>query len=476
MTSDPGPEELRAALHEAADWVADLLAGQESRPVMARVAPGEVAATLPAHPPLEGEGMQGLLDEVDRLLLPGITHWNHPGFMAYFGISASPPGILGELVAAALNVNAMLWRTSPAATELEEVTLRWARELLGLPGSWFGEITDSASSSTLYALAAAREAAGLDVRRAGMAGRPDLPALRVYASAEAHSSVEKACIALGLGQAGLVKVPTDEAFRMRADALEAAVARDRAAGRRPIAVVATVGTTSSTSIDPVPAVAEVCAREGMWLHVDGAYGGAAAVIPSMRHVLDGCERADSIVINPHKWLLTPIDCSMLFTARPDALRAAFSLVPEYLTSEHADVTNLMDYGLALGRRFRAIKLWMVLRAYGGEGLARLLQGHIDAARELAGWVDAEPGWERLAPVPFSTVTMRHRPPGVAEEGDLRAHNERVLARANASGEVFLSHTELAGRYAIRVAIGNFMTERRHVARAWELLREAAAGA
>jgi aromatic-L-amino-acid decarboxylase len=473
VTARPGPEELRAALHEAADWVADLLATQESRPVMARVAPGEIAAALPAHPPTHGEGLAPLLDEVDRLLMPGMTHWNHPGFMAYFGISGSPPGILGELVAAALNVNAMLWRTSPAATELEEVTLRWVRELLGLPAEWFGEITDSASSSSLYALAAAREAAGLGVREAGMAGRSDLPPLRVYASPETHSSVEKACIALGLGQEGLVKVPTDDAFRMRADLLEAAVDRDLADGRRPIAVVATVGTTSSTSIDPVPALADVCARHGMWLHVDAAYGGAAAVVPSMRHVLEGCERADSIVVNPHKWLLTPIDCSLLFTARPDDLRAAFSLVPEYLRSEHSDVTNLMDYGLALGRRFRALKLWMVLRAYGADGLAEVIQGHIDAARELADWVDSEPGWERLAPVPFSTVTMRHVPPGMDDEAELRAHNAALLERVNASGEVFLSHTELAGRYAIRVAIGNVATERRHVARAWDVLRGAA---
>jgi aromatic-L-amino-acid/L-tryptophan decarboxylase len=474
VTAGPGPEELRATLHQAADWVADLLATQESRPVMARVAPGEIAAALPAHPPAGGDGLGPLLDDVDRLLLPGITHWNHPGFMAYFGITGSPPGILGELVAAALNVNAMLWRTSPAATELEEVTLRWVRELLGLPAEWFGEITDSASSSTLYALAAAREAAGLGIREAGMAGRGDLPPLRVYATPETHSSVEKACIALGFGQEGLVKVPTDEAFRMRADLLEAVVKHDLAEGRRPVAVVATVGTTSSTSIDPVPAVADVCARTGMWLHVDAAYGGAAAVVPSMRHVLEGCERADSIVVNPHKWLLTPIDCSLLFTARPDDLRAAFSLVPEYLRSEHSEVTNLMDYGLALGRRFRALKLWMVLRAYGAEGLAEVIQGHLDSARELAEWVDAEPGWQRLAPVPFSTVTMRHVPPGMDAEAELRAHNAALVERVNASGEVFLSHTELAGRYAIRVAIGNVATERRHVARAWELLRAAAA--
>ncbi len=474
MTAGPGPEELRAALHRAADWVVDMLESQESRPVGSTVEPGQIAAALPAHPPATGESLDAMLDDVDRVLMPGITHWNHPGFMAYFGITGSPPGILGELISAALNVNPMLWQTSPAATELEQVALRWARELIGLPLDWFGEITDGASSSTLYALAAAREAAGVDVRRAGMAGRADLPVLRCYTSAEAHSSVEKACITLGLGQAGLVKVATDDEFRMRADLLRQAVERDLADGVRPIAVVATVGTTSSTSIDPVPAIADICAEHGMWLHVDAAYGGAAAVVPEMRHVLDGCERADSIVVNPHKWLLTPIDCSMLFTSRPEELRAAFSVVPEYLKSEHDEVVNLMDYGVSLGRRFRALKLWMVLRGYGAEGLAEVIQGHIDCARALAGWVDAEPGWERLAPVPFSTVNLRHRPPGMRDEAALRAHNAQLMERVNASGEVFISHTELAGRYAIRIAIGNLATELRHVARAWELLRQAAA--
>jgi aromatic-L-amino-acid decarboxylase len=368
----------------------------------------------------------------------------------------------------------MLWRTSPAATELEQRTLTWVLDLLGLPAGWFGEITDTASASSMYALAAAREAAGLDVRRAGMAGRADLPPLRVYASAEAHSSIEKAAIVLGLGQQGLVKIPVDAEYRMRPDLLAEAVAADVAAGLRPIAVVATVGTTSSTSVDPVAAIADVCDAHRMWLHVDAAYGGAAAAVPSMRHVLDGCRRADSLVVNPHKWLLTPIDCSLLYTARPDDLRAAFSLVPEYLRTEPGDVVNLMDYGLSLGRRFRALKLWMVLRAYGADGLAAVIQGHISAARELAARARGEPGWEVLAPVPFSTVCLRHRPSGVVDEGELRAHNERILAAVNARGDVFLSHTDLGGCYAIRVAIGNLATELSHVLRGWEQLREAAA--
>ena len=470
----PTSAELRTALEQAAGWIARYLDGVDRLPVMARVEPGDIAAALPEHPPAHGESLEAILADVDRVLMPGLTHWNHPGFMAYFGISGSPPGILGETIAAALNVNAMLWRTSPAATELEQVTVRWLAELTGLPTGWFGQITDGASSSTLYALAAAREAAGLDIRTRGMAGRDDLPPLRVYASAEAHSSIEKACIVLGFGREGLVKVETDADYRMRPDALREAVAADVRAGRRPVAVVATVGTTSSTSIDPVAAAADVCAEHGMWLHVDAAYGGAAAVVPALRHVLDGCERADSLLVNPHKWLLTPMDCSVLYTSRPDDLRAAFSVIPEYLRTDDQDAVNLMDYGVALGRRFRSLKLWMVLRAYGADGLAAIIAGHVELAHRLEAAIRAEPGWELLAPVPFSTVCFRHNPGSGGDEADLRRRNEAILERVNATGRVFISHTQLGGRYALRVAIGNLATSAEHVDRAWDLLRCAAA--
>ena len=475
-TAPPTSGELRAALEQAADWCASYLDRVGDLPVLARVEPGEIAAALPEHAPVAGEPLADILADVDRVLIPGITHWNHPGFMAYFGISGSPPGILGETVAAALNVNAMLWRTSPAATELEQRVLRWVAELTGLPAGWFGEITDTASASTMYALAAAREAAGLDIRTRGMAGRADLPPLRMYTSDQAHSSVEKACIALGIGQEGLCKIPSDAAFRMRADLLAEAVAADVAAGVRPLAVVATVGTTSTTSIDPVPEIADVCARHGMWLHVDAAYGGSAAVVPEMRHVLAGCERADSVVVNPHKWLFTPVDCSLLYTARPADLKAAFSLVPAYLeTPEDGGVVNLMDYGLSLGRRFRALKLWMVIRAYGAEGLAALISGHIELARRLAAAIEAEPGWELLAPVPFSTVCFRRHPDGIDDEAELRRLNEAIIEHVNADGRAFVSHTDLGGRHAIRVAIGNMATTAEHVDTAWELMREAVAG-
>ncbi|MBI3796761.1 MAG: amino acid decarboxylase [Deltaproteobacteria bacterium] len=466
----PTPQELRRALHEAADWVASYLETVGDYPVLARVTPGAIAATLPWSAPLQGESLETILQDIDRLILPGITHWNHPAFFAYFGISGSGPGIVGELLSAALNVNAMLWRTSPAATELEQRTLAWVAEMLGLPRAWFGEITDTASASTLYALAAAREAAGLDIREQGMAGRADLPPLAIYTSTQAHSSIDKAAIALGIGRRWTRHIETDGEFRLRPDLLQQAIETDLATGVKPIAVVATVGTTSSTSIDPVSAIADICQRYRLWLHVDAAYGGAAALVSSHREVLAGCERADSFVTNPHKWLLTPIDCSLLYTRRPDDLKRAFSLVAEYLRTDESDVVNLMDYGLSLGRRFRALKLWMVIRAYGRDGLARLIEGHINEARWLAQQIDAEPGWERLAPVPFSTVCFRHVP---ARGMDLETHNTAILEAVNASGAAFLSHTKLNGAYAIRAAIGNHATTHEHVKRLWDLLRATA---
>jgi aromatic-L-amino-acid decarboxylase len=374
------------------------------------------------------------------------------------------------MLSAALNVNAMLWRASPAATELEQRVLAWVAEMLGLPREWFGEITDTASASTLYALAAAREAAGMDIREQGMAGRTALPPLAIYTSTQAHSSIDKAAIALGIGRRWTRHIATDAEFRMRPDLLADAIQKDLAAGVKPIAVVATVGTTSTTSIDPIAAIAEVCERHGLWLHVDAAYGGAAALLPSHRHVLDGCDRADSFVTNPHKWLLTPIDCSLLYTRRPDDLKRAFSLVAEYLRTDESEVINLMDYGLSLGRRFRSLKLWMVIRAYGKEGLARLIGEHIDAAQWLAAQIDQEPDWRRLAPVPFSTVCFQHAPAGVA---DRETHNAKILDTVNATGKAFLSHTKLNGEYALRVAIGNQATTREHVARLWEQLKQAA---
>src|SRR5205809_429471 len=357
---DMDTEAFRRYGHQVVDWMADYLAHAGTYPVLAQTAPGAIRRALPAQPPVHAEAMEDILADVDRVIMPGITHWNSPGFLAYFSITGSGPGILGEMLSGALNVNAMLWRTSPAATELEQVTLDWLRQMLGLPTPLFGVINDTASSGTLYALAAAREAIpGLQIRQEGMSGRPEVPRLRYYASQEAHSSVEKAGIVLGVGQEGLRKIGVDSSFRMDVAQLEQAISEDLAAGWRPFAVVATVGTTSTTSIDPVPQIAAICERYGLWLHVDGAYGGSAAVDPSMQWVLDGCARADTLVLTPTEWLFTPIDCSVFFTRRPDVVKAAFSLIPEYLRNTESmgdEVPNLMDYGISLGRRFRSLKL------------------------------------------------------------------------------------------------------------------------
>jgi aromatic-L-amino-acid decarboxylase len=455
--------------------MAEFLARPEAYPVLARVAPGETAARLPASPPAGPEAMEAILRDFRETVVPGLTHWNHPGFFAYFSNGASSPAILAEMLASAVNVNAMLWRTGPAPTELEARTLDWLRQAMGLPEGFHGTIQDTASVSTLVALVAAREAAGLDVRDEGMSGR-DLPWMRVYASQEAHSSVEKAGIVIGIGRAGTRKVATDAEFRMDPAALDAAIREDAAAGVRPFCVVATVGTTSTSSVDPVAAIADVCRRHGVWLHVDAAYGGGAAVVPEMRWLMDGCGMADSLVVNPHKWLMVPMDLSALFVRDPATVRRALSLVPAYLeTPEAGETTNLMDYGPALGKSFRSLKLWMTMRWYGADGMADVIRGHLHLAQAFAEWVDEAPEWERMAPVPLSLVLYRHRPPGMPE-GELDAHNERIMHAVNATGEVFVSHTVVRGRLALRLAIGNLRTEERHVRRAWELLREAATSA
>ena len=466
--------ELREQGERLLGWIAEYLEHPERYAVVSPLKPGDVRRSLPAAPPASAEPLERIFADFEHRILPGITHWNHPGFFAYFSISSSIPGILAELLIAALDVNAMLWKTSPAATELEQLTMDWLRQLLGLGDGWFGLINDTASISTMLALAAAREAKPeLAIRARGMAGRADLPTLRVYCSEHAHSSVDKGALTIGLGLDNVVKIPTDDQYRMRPDLLQSAVDADRRAGYLPLACVATVGTTSIASIDPIPAIAEICRRERVWLHVDGSYGGVAAVSPRFRHVLDGVEGADSLVVNPHKWLFTPIDCSAFYTRHPDVLKRAFSLVPEFLvTREQDEVVNLMDYGVQLGRRFRALKLWMVIRAFGAEGLAARLEQHCALAGRFASWVADDPAWETNAPVLFSLVCFRYAPDGT-NEGERERLNAEILQRVNASGEAYLSHTKLDGRYVLRLAIGNIRTEERHVARAWALLREAA---
>lgn len=468
------PEEFRKHGKEVIDWIADYLKNAEKYPVFSLVRPGEIKNQLPISAPATSESMESILADFNRIILPGITHWNHPGFFAYFANSASAPGILGEMLATALNVNGMLWRTSPSATELEEVVTDWLRQMIGLPSGFQGAIIDTASVSTLVALTAAREAVHKRVREEGLSGRTDLPRLRLYCSDHTHSSIEKAAIILGVGQEGVRKIPTDAEFRMKPDQLAAAIAEDKKNGWLPFAVVATVGTTSTTSIDPVPAIADICQREKLWLHVDGAYGGMAAIVPEMRSVLDGCDRADSFVTNPHKWLFTPMDCSVLFTRHVDTLKQAFSLVPEYLKTTDDKVNNYMDWGVQLGRRFRALKLWFVIRSFGIEGMIGILREHCRLAREFASWVDADPDFERLAPVPFSVVCFRYHPKGIADEGKLEHMNAQIIDRINTTGEAFLSHTKLNGRYTIRLAIGNIATAEKHVARVWELVKQESA--
>ena len=467
---DMDSEEFRRHAHRLADWIADYLGHSSKYPVLAQIAPGTIASALPTEAPAQGESFESMLADFENILLPGITHWNHPGFFAYFAITGSGPGVLAEFLSAALNVQAMLWRTSPAATELEEVTLAWLRKLLKLPAAFDGVIYDTASISTLHALAAARERALPSVRSLGLAGRDSIPRARVYCSDQTHSSIDKAVILLGLGQESVRKIPSDAEFRMRADALASAIADDRSNGWLPLAVVATVGTTSSTSVDPVPQIAEVCRRESIWLHVDAAYAGVAAMVPGYEWVLQGTADADSVVVNPHKWMFTPFDLSVLYCRHMDVMRAAFALTPEYLrTIEAAPVRNLMDTGIQLGRRFRALKLWMVMRYFGADGIRARLGEHMRLARRFASWVDASPDFECLAPVPFSVVCFRARP--AIEHGDLDRLNERILEAGNASGEIFISHTRLNNQYALRLAIGNLHTTEAHVYRAWELLQE-----
>ncbi|HVS16801.1 MAG TPA: pyridoxal-dependent decarboxylase [Thermoanaerobaculia bacterium] len=466
----PGRSEVRRVLRRAADLAADYLERGERYPVKPRVAPGEVAARLAASPPERGEDWDAIFADYCELIEPNVTHWNQPGFLAYFAISGSLPGVAAETLTAALNVNAMLWRTAPAATELEERVCDWLRQMLELPPAFRGHINDTASISTLLALAAARHRAAPAARSEGLSG---LAPMTVYCSDQAHSSVDKTMLTLGLGVERLRRLPSDREYRLRPEALAAAIDRDRAAGLVPTAVVATAGTTSTTSIDPLRAVAEVCRARGVWLHVDAAYAGSAAIRPEVRRLLDGLEEADSIVVNPHKWLFVPIDCSVLLTRGLDPLREAFSLVPEYLRTGEGEGTNLMDLGVQLGRRFRALKLWMVIRHYGVQGLRARIGRHCALAAELAGWVEAEPGFEVCAPVPLSVVCLRAVPGEARPAEEVDRFNLALLERVNEGGRVFLSHTRLREGTVLRVAIGNLETEREHVRAAFEQLRDGA---
>lgn len=465
--------DLVTAFDRAARWIDRYYADPSAYPVLSRSRPGDLTRALPGRAPVEPESFDAIFDDFERLVLPGITHWNHPRFFAYFSISATPVAVIAEALTAALDVNAMLWRTSPAATELEEVVLVWLRELLGLDAGLHGIVYDTASMSGFTALCAAREALDLGIRQRGMAGRTDLPVLRVYLTEHTHSHIEKAAIALGIGRENVVRVPVDAAYAMRPDALATLLHEDVARGMRPLCIAATVGTTSTTSSDPVPEIATIAKRYATWLHVDAAYAGPAAILPEFAYLLAGCDRADSVVVNPHKWLFVPIDLSVLYVRDPDVLRRAFSLVADYLATSETGVRNYMDYGLQLGRRFRALKLWFAMRHLGVRGMQERLRAHIAFAQTFAGRVRADERWRVVAPHPLSVVCFRYVADVAPGDADSDARNARIVENVNATGEAFLSTTKLDGRLAIRLAIGNERTTEADVARAWELLCDAA---
>ena len=453
------------------DWVEKYFDRLEEYPVLPSVKPGDIKKQLPNEPPVNSESYQKIVSDLNEIILPGVTHWNHPKFMAYFNSTSSDPGIFAELVSAAFNSNGMLWKSNPASAELEEVTLDWFRQMLGLDKSFWGIIYDLASSSTMQAIVAARESLeDYSIREKGFGGMQNKPRLRLYTSEQAHSSIEKGAIVAGIGLEGVRKIKVDENFRMVPSELEKAIKEDTENGWKPFCVVATVGTTSTTSIDPVKEIAEICKSNNIWLHVDAAHAGVAAIVPEMKYLLDGVEGADSIVVNPHKWMFMPIDISVLFTKHKSLMKQAFSIVPDYLkTDEDNEVTNYMDYGIQLGRRFRSLKLWFVIRHYGTEGLIEIIREHLRLGKLFRSWIDESPDFEPLAPTTLSTICFRAIPTSAKTEDEINVFNKTLMDNLNATGKAFLSHTVLNNRFTIRVVISGIRTEEKHIKEVFEIL-------
>ena len=462
-------EDFRRAGHQFVDWIADYFENMEKYPVLSRLEPGDIKKMIPAVPPARGEAIEGIFRDFERVLLPGVSHWQHPGWFGYFPANNSPASVLGELLTAGLGAQCMVWQTSPAAAELEEVVLDWLRQMIGLPAGLSGVIQDTASTATLCALLSAREkATGFESNETGLR----IP-LTVYASDEVHSSVDKGVKIAGFGKKSFRRIPTDGRFALIPEKLEEALVRDGEAGFVPACVVATVGTTSSGAIDPLRPIGEICRKHGVWLHVDAAWAGTAALLPEKRWILDGVELADSFVFNPHKWMVTNFDCSAYFVRDPATLVRTFEIHPEYLkTGVDAKVKNYRDWGIQLGRRFRALKLWFVVRSYGVEGLQTMVREHLRLAALVRDWVEGDGRFELLAPVELGLVCFRLN--DGRDEGALNELNLRLLERINAAGPVFLTHTTLRGKYTIRLVVGQRTTEERHVRGAWDVVTAAAA--
>ena len=465
-------EEFRRHAHAMVDWMADYVRDVGTLPITPAGSPGDIRQRLPASPPAAAEPFEQVFADFKRVIVPGMTHWNHPGWMAYFPGNNSPPSILGEMLTSVMGAQCMSWATSPAATELEQTVMDWIRQMLDLPSTFTGVIQDTASTATLIALLTARErATGFAAGERGLASRG--AGLTVYASSEVHSSIDKGVKLAGYGLDNLRRVPTDHAFALRPDELDRLIAADRAQGLVPACVVATIGTTSSTAVDPLSEIADVCRRHDVWLHVDAAYAGTAALVPELRAPFAGVESADSFVFNPHKWMLTNFDCTAYYVRDTSALLRTFQVTPEYLRTAHdPEVVNYRDWGIQLGRRFRALKLWFVIRSYGVEGLRAMIREHVALARELSTWIESRDDFEMMAPVPFGLVCFRFRPGGQSE-AELDRLNQQLLERVNATRRFHLTHTRLEGRYVIRLVVGQRTTKRDHVEAVWREILEAA---